>query len=468
VHDASAALPEEKGRLGERAWRAASTLATLLPPLFVAYLIARRGVDLPFYDQWDLVPRLQELASGHWSWTALWLQHNEHRILVPQALMLLLARATAWSVCWELAVNLAVAGALFAALLAWLRVASPKPLPLWVPPLLSLLVFNPNQWENWTWGWQLAIFLVALAAVGCVAWLSFSGERPWLLAPAVACAAIGTFCFANGLLLWPLGLGLVAAQRKTRWRRMAIWVLAALCCLELFFFRYGWLPRLEQSSHWRQLKLLSGDVAIYLRAPFFGFHGELSLYAGIVAVGAALFYVGRRLVATLGTPATERTAQLERELPWIVLLAFGAAGAVLTGLGRMDLGLHQALSSRYVTLSNLFWIGLLGLWLVGPRERPRWSPALLGAAVACLVAAGASGESMFVLQEKWRREMRVVLCRPDGPDAGADLSLLYPEPRLIRERIEILRHLRLGPFRDPRCGAEAPSPAAASGPPEHS
>ena len=66
-------------------------LLTLLPPSYLLYLIARWGVDLPFWDQWEFVPLLEKMAGADLQLQDLTARHNEHRIFFPRLVMLALA-----------------------------------------------------------------------------------------------------------------------------------------------------------------------------------------------------------------------------------------------------------------------------------------------------------------------------------------------------------------------------------------
>ena len=84
---------------------ALALLLALLPPAFLAWFIYRFGVDVPFADQWDFVPLLDQLYSGRLTFEALISQHNEHRFLFPKMIMLALAYWSDWNVLWEMGVN---------------------------------------------------------------------------------------------------------------------------------------------------------------------------------------------------------------------------------------------------------------------------------------------------------------------------------------------------------------------------
>src|SRR6516162_9657623 len=50
-------------------------------------LITYRGVNFPWGDDWDAIPAMAGVEKDIPSW--LWSQHNEHRVPLPRAIILL-------------------------------------------------------------------------------------------------------------------------------------------------------------------------------------------------------------------------------------------------------------------------------------------------------------------------------------------------------------------------------------------
>jgi len=67
-------------------------ISILLPPVLTFCFIYNYGITIPYWDQWEFVPLLEKLHNHTLTLNDLWSQHNEHRILFPKILMLLLAR----------------------------------------------------------------------------------------------------------------------------------------------------------------------------------------------------------------------------------------------------------------------------------------------------------------------------------------------------------------------------------------
>ena len=70
-------------------------ILALLPLAFLIWVVVQYAVVVPYLDQWELVPLLEKTYHGELTFHDLWAQHNEHRLIFPQIIMLLLALPTA-------------------------------------------------------------------------------------------------------------------------------------------------------------------------------------------------------------------------------------------------------------------------------------------------------------------------------------------------------------------------------------
>lgn len=121
-------------------------------PAFILWAIYRFGVAVPYLDQWELVPYLEKMHNHTLSISAVWQQHNEHRIFFPRALMLFMARLTGWDIRYEFAASFVFACLTLLLLCSMLRRSFGNRPPKWLFVAASLLVFSAAQHENWLWG----------------------------------------------------------------------------------------------------------------------------------------------------------------------------------------------------------------------------------------------------------------------------------------------------------------------------
>lgn len=421
-----------------------------VPPVLVAHAIASYGINLPYWDEWELVPYLEKLYSGHLGLGDLWTQHNEHRILFPRILLLSLARLTDWNIVYELYANLAVAVLIVVVLGDLLRITVGRIAPGlsgWLALPVSLFTFSLGQWENWTFGWQVCMFLNVLGAVVAV-WALARWPGTWRgLALASLAAAFAALSFASGLALLavvPLGVLLGGRGRRARLFLGSAAVAALLGALYLSGYEApGAYPGFHPIGY-------GAFFLAYLGTPVGGFSVEAAVafgFLGVAALGVAAGWLWRREMAARAAIT-----------PWILLAAYPFLSAAMTGGGRAGWGgVEQAIASRYTTISGLFWISVVvvgGVLLaVGVAHRPVDSRALAATASASALVTlmGVGYAITFETGYRGLEGRRLTLvdtreCVLNYRVASEDcLKLLYELP-LVRDRAAVLEALKLGPF----------------------
>ena len=81
----------------------------LVPGIGMLVFVLCYGVDVPFFDQWLIVPALSDWIAGDGSFEQLWEPHNKHRITFGRILMFGLAWLTDWNIRAELVLNAMIA-----------------------------------------------------------------------------------------------------------------------------------------------------------------------------------------------------------------------------------------------------------------------------------------------------------------------------------------------------------------------
>lgn len=443
----------EQGRKGAAAWRALCWSLAGLPACYLAAMLAKYHLDAPWLDQWEFIPFLAKSYEGTLTFGDFWAQHNEHRLVFPRLIMLVLARASHWNIAWELATS-AVLGAGLFGVIVWQVVRTGRRLgPMGADalvPLLSLLVFSLSQWRNWFLGWQLQEFLNVLAAAGGLVLLCHpAGGWPRLIA-AWALGLVATYSFANGLVFWPVGLvALVLAAsgpRRLNAIRAGVWL--ALGTLVTASFLWGH----EIPGHHPSLGLVFQHpleyllyVLKYLGAPVASFHGTLAAVAGL---GALVVFCAFAL------SLFARRGALAKDLaPYVCFGLYAIASAAVTGVGRLGFGTEQAMSPRYVTFSSLLWVALIvfvyaALARQWPHVKSFAAKAAVCAAALCLALDLAANSAYGSL--KWTERYRHMLPAQAELESGNDpglLQRLHPDPELVIERRPVLRKHGLTVFR---------------------
>jgi hypothetical protein len=453
-------------------------LLALVPLVYLVGLIARYSVEVPYMDEWEFVPLLERTYQGSLTFHELWEQHNEHRIIFPRLILLAMARLTGWNHNWGLALNVALACALFAVLTGQIR-KTRKDLNCeslyWAVPACSLIVFSISQFENWLWGWQMQMLLNVLAASASLILLA---SRPfsWLkFASASLLGIVATYSFANGLLVWPIGLVVIflaTAGRSEKKSSVGIWLLLGL----LMFWSYMWHyqkpvghPSLLSVLQWPveyacyALVYLGGTCAEYNEMPTIE-DSVIALACGGVSL-AALCWSGWLLKRRM-------LADWNGLLPYLGMSLYSIGSALMTGIGRVGFGSMQALHSRYCTMTLPFWVSLVvfmlllmqgrcgrrdDLVLPGKQGVPEHSRAIAQfslRAIIVLLALSSIGamdamRARSRLQAFGRRQLLQLAADPIRQTDHRGLVALYPHPEIVLERYPVLVEHRLSLFRNP-------------------
>jgi len=445
----------------------------VVPPLLLAWLVWRFGVDVPFLDEWSLAYDIERFLDGAWTSSEVLRAHNGHRIAIPRLVLVPLATATGWNVRVELALNIAVGVAIFALVACatrdLARTVSPTGRAAFVL-LASLLVFSLAQFENWLWGIQLQALLGVAFSLAGLAWLRHDAIGVTELGVALLMGVGAALCQATGLVYGfaaaiPLALprargsGLPLAARTLPW--LAIVLAATVAYLQA---RPGdaMLP-LDRSFLADPLGT-GRFVASFLGAGLAAFTGAawpprddgtawLVGTAGLVAAGA------------LARPHLRRSAP---SAPWFRFLAGGAAfslgSALAVAVSRGATDPSVAFASRYGALSMPLWlfVGALAVERAWPARKTTRRGVAASRIGVLLLLVLASASSLGALGAYAKRAAELGPARR-ALVAGAPehlLALLHPELHQVRDGRRALERRGLSVFRDGGAGATGAAPGA--------
>jgi hypothetical protein len=419
--------------------------------LFLLAMYSRYALDFPYYDQWELVPFLEKDVSGTLRFGDFWAQHNEHRLVFPRLLMVVMARLSHWNIYWEFAASLVFAAMTWIAVAVLIRRSSARVHegengPLYM--IAALVLFSLSQWQNWFLGWQLQEFMNVLAivlAIPCLTWQRYTTPGVFL---AMFWAVVATYSFANGILVWPIGFVLLFLQRKERegafLREIAGWTMMGTMVVTSYLYGYETPPYHAPLSEALFQPL---HVLLYLLAYIGQPLGNIDVMLAICMGGLGILV----WIVTLCQLWVSRVP-LASLLPWIGLALYGMGTAALTALGRVDEGLEQALSSRYATMANLFWLPVVvQLYWVAQVSEGQLVKRLLPAKLTCI--CGALLIASLVGAYRWTERYNAYDALRTEVRFGNDLerlrTLYPPAPEVILERRVFLREHELSIFRAP-------------------
>lgn len=401
-----------------------------LPLFLVAGFIYALGADLPFMDQFGFARRLIFMEKTGAGWERFWNPHNEHRLLFPQLLMWGLSTLTHWSIRAEMAIGFLLSLSGFYLLCHGRFAATP-----YLCIANALLWFSLSQWENWLWGWQIQIFMMQACAVCCCYCLSrpFAWRYFWV---AMAGAVLASFSYGSGLVVWLVALPVWYINRKQRAQNSAAFLFWANAAAWVFYFYFAATPSAGKPPAIPDILALAEYALAFLGAPLAAQHLTAAVILGSIGLG---------LFALLSLHLYRTQKPGEAFLFFWLLALFALGNAAIISLSRAGFGVDQALSSRYISISNFLWVGLLGAYW-------EWKPQFAKRVLLPLLLVGVIATSILGFQQGVAHAKRMAHLEPYlQQNAHFDpetLKQLHPHPFVAENVLQWLRKNHMALFRE--------------------
>jgi hypothetical protein len=316
------------------------------------------------------------------------------------------------------------------------------------------LIFSLRQWENFFWAFQVQFVGVQVAACWAIYFFCRANAedppRADLLVPALLLLTVATFTLSSGVMAGAaMVLTALVARRGLKPAAVALVATAALLAIYLHGYHRITIHAPPGLALHHPLRFVF-YVLTYLGNGWYLNNLLQATFAGLVGAAAT---VGMAVVVW-----RDRGRDASRTALFGMALFIGITAA-LTSFGRLNFGIEQSLSSRYVTPTSHFWASQAVFWaLTAQRSRAAWlRPAaalpLLVAGVLLVPMQVSMEAQLLGRQESIRLGDSALLTGLDDPLA---LKGIYPDPSVPQDVGQFLRKQRLSLF------AGAPLPAVGS------
>jgi hypothetical protein len=395
----------------------------------------------PAVDFWHFMKLLNKRAAGADWWPLLVREHGGHRLLVPKLLYLVEYSVFEGRNVFLLTLSVLLQG-LTAALVTvgvWReRAVVGLPMVVFVGGFVVALLFSGAQAENflrsWNLHWFLVVFAAAVSFAALVRGARSDGERPvsarWL-GVALLAGLVATWSMANGLLVWPVLLGLAWLLRVPRHVWVVLGVVAAAGAASFFV---GYEPHAnvapgrlfaEPVAHLLWLARALGTAVSPENGAFAATGGTVLLVCGGLA--------GWDLVRRRGCLA-------DVELLLAGLFLFGVGTLALAAGGRAASTWNEP---RYQTAVLVTWLAFFvwGLQRAG-GVAPRWALAAMTMGLVWLVVPVAWGHGRGLeAQRPFAEQMRAAnLAIVVGIAHRPSYQVTLPFADRLRERDRVERY----------------------------
>jgi hypothetical protein len=407
----------------DKLWMALGIVITLYILATTLIVIRNCYFPIPISDQWDEW-RLFFATKSYGSF--LFDQHNEHRIAFARMFFYIdqfffHARNTFLLVC------IALTQAITGLLLLRFTLSSGKfgrTSSVLLGCFIFSCLFSAQQYQNFTWGFQIQFVAVYCAAIGAIFALARAAKPAaqdgtarrsadaWL---AAACffAVLATYSMSNGLLIWPL-LVVMSFWLRLPTRHWIILTAAMVVMVAAYLWGYH-----SPGHHANPVDSITHHLpkVLTFAAAFLGSPADSPIPALLAKFGGAsdaarvgccaiLGFAG--VLASLGCLFAlwrERRTIRPTHIALSCVLLFVMATSFLVGLGRVNFALTDALVSRYATPAMIFWTALVSLaWsLFGPEvleSRPRARYLVYAVLLFAMLAGIAAGQPQWIAYSK--------------------------------------------------------------------
>ena len=408
---------------------------TILPVIVAVFYFHR---DVPYHDQWDLLPLIDAYYQGTLSIHHFLAPHNGHILLLPRLVMMALAITTHWNTFAEVLFSLALGTVNFGLVLVLAGQLYGERFTVVHKTAVGLIAFSLAQADNWLWGWQLQVPLCLTGILLGLVALQNLREPALAVAAAAVCGFVASFSFAAGLVFWFAAIPLV-------WTRKPIlllpWLVTAALCICLYLQLLGNtapVPSHESDStglFYRQaiIDLLSNFLAC-LGSLAARFHLAAAIAASMLALGYLAIFM--------------RTMPIKHRALLQSLALTGIGSALLIALSRSSMGADQMLASRYTTLCIPFWISVLFVMTTQQRSAFAVRTASVSVLVAILCTSVYSLKDFQRLHNRLERGANALL-QPLAPENQKALAIINPrqDPLQAQAEIALLSRYQLSFYR---------------------
>jgi hypothetical protein len=348
------------------------------------YFVKTYGHNPP---EWPSVS--QQTGAERYEPPSLGSESDEHRIFLPQAIFLGLAKLTGCGLRTGLIFNVLTLG-----VAAVLLIGAMRRLRGWTSytdAFFPVALLHLGQWENFLQSFGVQFVSSTLLASILLATILGSGPQPSLKAALLAgvCLVFLPLCGTNGaalvpaLALWLVMGGLLhcfsSADPHSRRNGLAIIAvaLAAVLLAIVYFVEYvKWDAEFHRAHSGARETL---KTAMQFLTMSFGQPGpSYRAYSGWAIVGLASISV-----AVLVGVWVRHPAERVRALGLFLYLGAVASLALSVGWGRAVLGADAGFASRYVTLATAALCCVYGIWGLRPGALGQFGQNLLFT-VVCL------------------------------------------------------------------------------------
>ena len=309
------------------------------------YLIHTLGVNIPQSDELDFIPFVKTfLDGGTWWKDSHFLQHYDHRLIIPSLILLASVALSDWNITYQMYLGWSFILVSLVVIYALLKKTDSRLTWLMIP--IAAIMFNAGQYGAFLWGLASIIFFLTSVTVFLIVYfINKINNNKTALIFSILFAIVASFTQFYGLLVWVMGIFGLLYLDKMKKTSFLVWVSSGIVVISLYYTNYV-------SNSWKGIQfstLFTYDgleyVLLFLSNGLVTHLRQLMPLQIMISIGMILLIIG--------TPIYFKFKKLETKkiMPWIQLGLFGLFAAVVTELGRF--GVVGPVASRYMAIAAI-------------------------------------------------------------------------------------------------------------------
>jgi hypothetical protein len=431
-------------------------LTALVPALICLLFINSNAVNIPFLDEWELVPAYAKMKAHSLTLADLFAQQNEHKIFFTRLVYFGLMSISNYNVTapmWGAFVMILLMNVVVLHYIATRSGISGRR-KYFFATITSFILFSLAQYENLLWG------IVAIQNSELFTLLSFyflyrtwqenqSARRNLYVALALTAAVISSLLGIQGLITWITGslLMLLIWQKKSfKTPVFYLWNIIATLIWVFYFYDY------TKPGHHPPLTYLFEHpgtfVNCFLATVGNAISGNFKDGNAVIGLLLILFFV----IACVKIWKSKQVRQFSFPLA-LALNSLFISGSI--AVGRAGFGVEQVQASRYVSFSICLAVGVALMWMeLKDKAKNKTTIKNITKALAAILLMSIP----LTITEGFQNGKKIKIDRTystyilETANSQPDhfLQRIYPWPDTVRIRVHYLQQQHLNVFHRPQ------------------
>lgn len=321
-------------------------------------------IPVPYIDQWTLSqPLVEKILNDEFRFQDLLTLNGIHFAFFANVATVISVSISSWNLFIEAIIGFCtlIISFIFVTNIIYRQHSNQHIFSLYF--VTAILLFSLRQNTNLLWSFSgNSWFFFTMFAVMLI-WLLERTSPGWKCVPILFLLSVfASISVGAGLVLFPLVLVLLPFYRYRHWLTYLIWTVGFI----YFFYVYTMNIAFSQGDLSLQLKYFITTVLSMIVSPI--------LPASLPMRGVwyvLLFTIALGLLSANTIYFFRKDSHIRRALPWLGLVGVALGHVIITSSGR-SYAHWSGETSRYVTVSILFWVGCiilsLSVWYDSPKR----------------------------------------------------------------------------------------------------